>query len=158
MAVLQHTELAEHVDHVAEILAPVVYRALQVIPRGSPDPPMGREARTKHRDMVPAELSLAQRLLVAAAAGDFGSKLFPRCIPEHAALVDGLERVIAKLLPADHRGTEKPTEGTETEMRLHVIGAPCKFITRLAKCDVQLGTIIWTRAGGSSSGVMSPLD
>jgi len=117
MAVLQHTELAEHVDHVAEILAPVVYRALQVIPRKSPDPPTGREARTKHRDMVPAELSPAQCLLVAAAAGDFGPKLFPRCIPEHAVLVDGLERVIAKLLPAGHRGTEKPTEVTETEMR-----------------------------------------
>ena len=108
MAILQHTELAEHVDHVAEILAPVVYRALQGIPRRSPDPPTGREARTKHRDMVPAELSPAQCLLVAAAAGDFGPKLFLRCIPEHAALVDGLERAIAKLLPADHTGTEKP--------------------------------------------------
>lgn len=117
MGVLQDTVLAEQVDHVTEILCPVVYKALQTTPRKSLEPFTGQVASSRHKYTMPAELDSNQQLLLATAAGGFGPKLFPRCIPEHAALVDGLERVIAKLVPAAHWGTEKPGAVTETEMR-----------------------------------------
>ena len=117
MGVLEDKALAEQVDNVSEILAPVVYRALRSAPHRDPEPHTGWTASAQRKYIVPAEITnSAQHVLLTAAAGGFGPKLFPRCIPEHAAMVDGMERVIAKLVPADHRGSDKPGPLTETEM------------------------------------------
>ena len=114
MAVLANQALAELVDNVSEILAPVVFKALRSAPQ--PEPHTGWPT-TACEYQVPAELAHSgQRVLLMAAAGGFGPKLFPRCIPEHAAMVDGMERIIDKLVPADHRGIDRPGQLTETEM------------------------------------------
>ena len=117
MEVLENKVWAEQVDNVSEILAPVVYRALRSAPRQDPEPHTGWIARAKSEYVVPAEITNSmQHVLLTAAARGFGPKLFPRCIMEHAAMVDGMEKVIAKLVPADHRGSDKPGPLTETEM------------------------------------------
>ena len=119
MGVLADKALAELVDNVSEILAPVVWKALQSAPQ--PEPHTGWPTTvlptTARKYKVPAELTHSgQRVLLMTAAGGFGPKLFPRCIPEHAAMVNGMERIINKLVPADHRGMDRPGQLTETEM------------------------------------------
>lgn len=114
MEVLGDRTLTELVDNVSEILAPVVFKALQSAPHPEP---LTDWPHTVRGYKVPAELTnSAQHVLLMTAARGFGPKLFPRCIPEHAAMVDGMEQLINKLVPADHRGMDRPGQLTETEM------------------------------------------
>ena len=115
MEVLENKVWAGQVDNVSEILAPVVYKALQVA--RDPEPPMDWPAGAMGEYMVPAEVTNStQHVLLRAVARGFGPKVFPRCITEHVAMVDGIEKVITQLMPADHRGSDKPGPLTETEM------------------------------------------
>ena len=115
MEVLENKVWAGQVDNVSEIIAPVVYKMLQVA--RDPEPPMDWPAGAMGEYMVPAEVTNStQHVLLRAVARGFGPKVFPRCIMEHVAMVDGIEKVIAQLMPADHGGSDKPGPLTETEM------------------------------------------
>ena len=73
MAVLEDTALAEFVENVSEIVAPVVLKALQAAPQAEPLTDWPSIARGYK---VPAELTHSgQRVLLMTAARGFGPKL-----------------------------------------------------------------------------------